>query len=197
MGVRAGLASTAPEQTPSLQLAVGGRMNPPDGAVVWQSLQAWLAHDELQMLGRVLAAGVLGAVLGWERESRGKAAGFRTHILVALASALFASVSVLVDAGDGRSSADVLRVVPAVATGIGFLGAGIIFVQRDHMKVRGLTTAADVWATSAIGITCGFGFFILAAGTAFLAWISLRVLAWFDIRSRRSRETAGPGRSGG
>lgn len=170
-------------------------MNPPGGAAIWQLIQSWMEHEELRMLVRILVAGALGAVLGWERESRGKAAGFRTHILVALASALFAACSVLIDDTDGRSSADVLRVVPAVATGIGFLGAGIIFIQQDRAKVRGLTTAADVWATSAIGITCGFGYFILASGTAAFVWISLRMLAWIEFRNRGAGNAEGTSES--
>jgi putative Mg2+ transporter-C (MgtC) family protein len=96
-----------------------------------------------RILTRLLLAAVLGGVLGYEREHQGKAAGIRTHMLVAMGAALFVL-------------ADLSRVIQGVVAGIGFLGAGAIIKNRDD-DVRGLTTAAGVWMTAAIGIACGLG----------------------------------------
>ena len=102
---------------------------------------------------RLLVAGVLGAIIGLDREYRAKEAGFRTHFLVALGSALFMIVSkygfwdILGNTGIGL---DPSRIAAQVVSGIGFLGAGTIIIQK--LFVRGLTTAAGIWATSAIGI---------------------------------------------
>lgn len=155
---------------------------------------------ELSILLRIGVAGVCGAIVGWERESSGKAAGLRTHIVVSIASALFAGVSLLLmqsprflppvpDGDDGQrnvtiamgSDADLIRAVQSVAVGVGFLGAGVIFVQRPRRArshVRGLTTAASIWSTSAIGLAAGFGFFVLSIGTTLLVWISLGLAGW-------------------
>jgi putative Mg2+ transporter-C (MgtC) family protein len=105
-----------------------------------------------RILTRLLLAAVLGGVLGYEREHQGKAAGIRTHMLVAMGAALF----VLVPQLAGMMVADLSRVIQGVVAGIGFLGAGAIIKNRDD-DVRGLTTAAGVWMTAAIGIACGLG----------------------------------------
>jgi putative Mg2+ transporter-C (MgtC) family protein len=105
-----------------------------------------------RILTRLLLAAVLGGVLGYEREHQGKAAGIRTHMLVAMGAALF----VLVPQQAGMMVADLSRVIQGVVAGIGFLGAGAIIKNRDD-DVRGLTTAAGVWMTAAIGIACGLG----------------------------------------
>ena len=107
---------------------------------------------------RLLLAGVLGAVIGLDREYRAKEAGFRTHFLVSLGSALFMIVSqygfagVLGEAGVGL---DPSRVAAQIVSGIGFLGAGTIIFQKQF--VRGLTTAAGMWATAGIGMAVGGG----------------------------------------
>ncbi|MEY4563686.1 MAG: hypothetical protein RLZZ618_2963 [Pseudomonadota bacterium] len=106
-----------------------------------------------RILVRLLLAGVLGAVLGYDREQQGKAAGVRTHMLVAMGAALF----VLVPQQAGMAIADVSRVMQGVIAGIGFLGAGAILRAQAEENVRGLTTAASVWMTAAIGIACGLG----------------------------------------
>lgn len=102
---------------------------------------------------RLLLAAVLGGVLGFERERRGKAAGVRTHMLVAMGAALF----VLVPQQGGMEVADLSRVMQGVIAGIGFLGAGAIIKNHSEEDVQGLTTAAGVWMTAAIGIACGLG----------------------------------------
>lgn len=110
------------------------------------------------MLVRMLLAAVLGGVLGYEREREGKAAGVRTHMLVAMGAALF----VLVPQQAGMDASDLSRVVQGLVAGVGFLGAGAIVKHSAQAgdgadQVQGLTTAAGVWLTAAIGIACGLG----------------------------------------
>ena len=102
---------------------------------------------------RLLLAAALGGALGYERERSGKAAGLRTHMLVAIGSALF----VLVPQQAGMAVGDMSRVIQGIVTGVGFLGAGAIIKQASAHSVQGLTTAAGVWLTAAIGIACGLG----------------------------------------
>jgi putative Mg2+ transporter-C (MgtC) family protein len=138
---------------------------------------------ELALLIRLGAAGLLAAVLGWERESARKPAGLRTHMLVGVASALFTVLGELAVANypaEGGLRADPIRVIQAVAIGIGFLGSGVIFVARDGEHVVGLTTAASVWATAAVGIAVGLGHYILAAGSTVILVVVLRGMARFD-----------------
>lgn len=141
---------------------------------------------QLQLLIRLLVAAVLSAILGWERESARKAAGLRTHMLVGIAAALYTSISELAVAEMPPNlegfQADPIRAVQAVAIGIGFLGSGVIFVSRTEDRVRGLTTAASVWATAAIGIAAGLEYYILAAGATLLLLLVLRGLARFDMQ---------------
>jgi len=106
-----------------------------------------------RILTRLLLAAVIGGVLGYERENRGKAAGIRTHMLVAMGAALF----VLVPEQAGMTIADMSRVIQGVIAGIGFLGAGAIIKNRGQDDVQGLTTAAGVWMTAAIGVAVGLG----------------------------------------
>jgi|SRR5436190_21155498 len=102
---------------------------------------------------RVLVAAALGALLGWERQRAGKTAGLRTHMLVALGAALF----VLFPAEAGMTIGDLSRVIQGVATGIGFLGAGTILKRAESEHIEGLTTAASIWLTGAIGMAVGAG----------------------------------------
>lgn len=102
---------------------------------------------------RLLLAAVLGGVLGYERESKGKAAGFRTHILVAVGAALF----VLIPQQSSATDADMTRVIQGLVAGIGFLGAGAILRHSESGQIEGLTTAASIWLTAAIGVAVGMG----------------------------------------
>lgn len=106
-----------------------------------------------RLLVRLLLAALLGGLLGYEREQKGKAAGVRTHMLVAMGAALF----VLVPQQGGMPLADMSRVIQGIVAGIGFLGAGAIIKNHSEENVQGLTTAAGVWMTAAIGIACGLG----------------------------------------
>ncbi len=125
--------------------------------------------EGLQQLLELLAAFGLSALIGLERELRQKSAGLRTYTLVGLASALFLLVSkygftdVLVP---GHIELDPSRIAAQIVSGIGFLGAGVIFVRSDIVK--GLTTAATIWLTAAIGMACGADLLLLATATTFL-----------------------------
>ena len=122
---------------------------------------------------------VLGGLLGYERETKGASAGLRTHMLVSVGSALF----VLIPLQAGMSVQDLSRVLQGVTAGIGFLGAGAILKQRDNNDVKGLTTAASVWMTAAIGVAAGMG----REGTAVLsALFGLVILAFIRSPNKRS-----------
>ena len=120
--------------------------------------------SEVEIVLRLLLAAALGAIVGFQRERAHKVAGLRTHVLIALGAALFTVVSVYGFPG----SADVSRVAAGVVTGIGFIGAGVIFrgIGNDH--VVGLTTAASVWVTAAVGLAAGAGMYIIATATTVL-----------------------------
>jgi putative Mg2+ transporter-C (MgtC) family protein len=117
---------------------------------------------------------ILGGIVGLEREYRAKDAGFRTHFLVAIGSALFTLISMY---GFADGVKDTSRVAAQVVSGIGFLGAGIIVFQRN--VIRGLTTAAGLWVTAAIGMACGVGQFYMAVLVTLLMLIGLEVLNRF------------------
>lgn len=135
---------------------------------------------DLIMAARLLLASLLGALIGLEREIHGRTAGFRTHLLVSLGSALFMAVSINFYREFGNFSGalpvgvDPGRVAAQVVTGIGFLGAGAII--RDKASVRGLTTAACLWITSAIGLACGAGMYLLPILVTVVALVSLVAL---------------------
>ena len=120
---------------------------------------------------RLSLALVLGGAIGLEREYRAKEAGFRTHFLVALGSALFCIVSQF---GFGIDLKDSSRVAAQVVSGIGFLGAGTIIFQKN--VVRGLTTAAGLWVTAAIGLACGTGMYVAAMIATAMVLLGLEVL---------------------
>jgi putative Mg2+ transporter-C (MgtC) family protein len=124
-----------------------------------------VGHDELVIVGRLAGALVIGAMIGFERTFHGRPAGFRTHALVCLASALLMLVTVyqlhwMTEVPLDTIRADPTRMAQGIMTGIGFLGAGVIF--KEGLTVRGLTTAASIWITAAIGILVGIGFWYAA-----------------------------------
>ena len=127
---------------------------------------------ELDITLRLAVAMLLGGVIGFEREYRAKDAGFRTHFLVALGSALFCIVS---QYGFGFELKDSSRVAAQVVSGIGFLGAGTIIFQKN--VVRGLTTAAGLWVTAAIGLACGTGMYLPAVVTTLMVLVGLEILS--------------------
>jgi len=122
------------------------------------------AEQFTRLAVRLLVAAILGGILGLQRERHGKAAGVRTHMLVALGAALF----VLVPQQGGMNEEDLSRVIQGVVAGVGFLCAGSI-LKSDDDHVRGLTTAAGIWLTAAIGVAAGLGREMTAALCALLA----------------------------
>lgn len=127
-----------------------------------------ITNPDVQMFLRLLIAVVLGALIGFERERAGKPAGVRTHGMVSLGAALFTVVSLHGFGGVG----DPGRVAAQVVTGIGFLGAGAIINQQG--SVHGLTTAASLWVTAAIGVAVGVGMLLMSLGTGLLVFLLLR-----------------------
>ena len=139
----------------------------------------------LEIIWRLLAALAAGAIIGLERTYRGRAAGFRTHALVCVASTLLMLVTVYEShwfsaAAAARVVIDPTRMAQGIMTGIGFLGAGVIV--KEGLTVRGLTTAASIWITASIGILTGIGFYF-AAGLGTVATLgTLSVFRWIEGR---------------
>ena len=123
---------------------------------------------------RLLVAAALGGLLGYERESQGKSAGVRTHMLVAIGAALF----VLIPQQAGASTADVTRVLQGLIAGVGFLGAGAIILGTKQVETQGLTTAAGIWVTAAIGAAAGMGRESTAVLSTLVALFVLSVVPW-------------------
>jgi len=141
-------------------------------AVIEEFSDLGSVEDITRVVVRLLVAVALGGLLGYERESVGASAGLRTHMLVSLGSALF----VLIPVQAGMHIEDLSRVLQGVTAGIGFLGAGAILKQKEDNNIRGLTTAASVWLTAAIGVAAGMGREATAIVSAVLAFVILSLL---------------------
>jgi len=149
-----------------------------------------IQQTTIEFILRIFVAALLGGLIGLEREYREKSAGFRTHFLVALGSALFMIISqygfttALGASPEVDLRLDPSRVAAQVVSGIGFIGAGTIMLQRNI--IRGLTTAAGIWVTAAIGLACGGGMYILATAGTLLVLAGLEgfnfFLSWMDGR---------------
>ena len=128
---------------------------------------------QLDLSLRLLVAAGLGLAIGFEREIHGHPAGLRTHMLVALGSALFTVLSIdgFLDKAAGTALVDPTRIAAQIVSGIGFLGAGAIL--KDGIVIRGLTTAASLWATSAVGMAAGAGEYVIGAVAAAVILVSL------------------------
>lgn len=159
--------------------------------------------DSLDVLARLGLATLLALVLGLEREFRGQAAGLRTHILVSLGSCLFTltSIHVVLPLTAGAQAlteegvrGDVTRLASQVVVGIGFLGGGAIL--RSGSRIRGLTTAANLWLTASLGLACGIGFYlgaVITMGLALFALSGLRPLErWVRARRHSARLGTSP-----
>jgi putative Mg2+ transporter-C (MgtC) family protein len=144
--------------------------------------------DVVRVAVRLLLAALLGGVLGWQREQAGKAAGLRTHMLVALGSALF----VLIPQQAGVSPGDLSRVIQGIVTGIGFLGAGSILKLTEPGQIYGLTTAAGIWLTAAVGIAAGLGREASALLTTFLAFVILSLVPHGEHQAQKSPDEGSP-----
>jgi len=161
--------------------------------------------DLYEMAVRIVVALVAGALIGYERSYRGRPAGFRTHALVCMASSMLMLVTVYEAhwvRSIGEARLDPTRMAQGIMTGIGFLGAGVI--MQEGLSVRGLTTAASIWITAAIGILAGIGFYFPMALSVVLALGVLSAFRWiearmptqayyhFDVRFARSAELSEP-----
>lgn len=150
---------------------------------------------DLWLLLRVLIAAGLSALLGWEREISGKPAGLRTHMLVGVSAALFVMLGELMlvryvdEAETGLTGLrlDMIGILGAVVSGISFLGAGITFVSRGN-HVQGLTTAASILATAAVGVAVGLEHYLLAAGTTVILLFILRLGGWLETPKHREEK---------
>lgn len=130
---------------------------------------------------RLVVAALFGGIIGFEREYLARPAGMRTHILVALAAATFAVVTLELMAhanSQGIGSTDPIRVIEAVTAGVAFLAAGTIIFSRG--EVHGLTTGASLWLSGAIGVACGIGYYFIAILATVLAFFVLTVLRWVE-----------------
>lgn len=137
------------------------------------------AVQAAQLAVRLVIAAVLGGLIGRDRERAGKAAGVRTHLLVAVGSAAF----VAVPHQAGASPADVTRVLQGLVAGIGFLGAGCIWKDDTDGRVEGLTTAAGLWLTAAVGAAAGMGREVSALLVGLVGLFSLSVLGRWEVRA--------------
>ncbi|MFA4992242.1 MAG: MgtC/SapB family protein [Candidatus Omnitrophota bacterium] len=140
--------------------------------------------NNTQVVVRLLAAALLGGMIGIERESHNRRiAGLRTHILVSVGSALIMLVSIYIfEAYMGKAPVDPARIAAGVVTGIGFLGAGTII--RSGESIKGLTTAASLWAVSGIGLSVGCGFYIAGWTAAVIVLITLYLLKKIPIEDK-------------
>ncbi len=139
--------------------------------ILWEELSGGLHDAEplLRMAIRLVAAAILGGILGIEQQYEHKSAGMRTHMLVAIGSALFTAAPLLGGVGtDGMT-----RIVQGIAAGIGFVGGGTILKMTDQHEVRGLTTAANIWLAAAVGVAAGAGWLVPAVLATLLALLVL------------------------
>jgi len=141
--------------------------------------------DLTRIVIRLAMAVLLGGILGYERETRGMAAGLRTHMLVALGAAMF----VMVPAQAGMEVADMSRVLQGVIAGIGFLGAGAIIKLQNEHEIKGLTTAASIWLTAAIGVSAGMGREATAVLSTLLALVILSALRKLSVHRAKVQQT--------
>lgn len=166
--------------------------------VLWDELTSGLP-DAMQLahvIIRLIAATLLGAVVGIQRESIGKPAGLRTHILVCLGTAVF----VVACSGVGMSSDSLSRVVQGIVTGIGFIGAGSILKLEKEQDIQGLTTAAGIWMTAGIGVAVGLGALGVALLSTVLILIILSLVGSLERRFEKeltARTTQTNGKKGG
>ncbi len=140
-----------------------------------------ISNTDIEIIIRLGAATILGGLIGFERELHRKFAGFRTHSLVALGSALMMLVSIKIfEMYPHTPGIDPGRIAAQVVTGIGFIGAGTIFKSGDGVK--GLTTAAGIWTASGIGLACGMGYFHGALVATIITLFVLVVFSWIGRR---------------
>lgn len=154
--------------------------------IFWEELTSGLpdAREFVRVIIRLLASILFGAIVGFERERAGKPAGLRTHTLVSLGTTVF----VLGCAGAGMSLDGLSRVIQGIVTGIGFIGAGSILKLSEERDIRGLTTAAGVWITAAIGVAVGLGNLGMALLSTILTVIILAIIGLFENRKHKAKK---------
>lgn len=138
--------------------------------------------QSVRLLVRISMAMLMGAIIGLQRERTGKPAGLRTHSLVAMGAAMFVIGAI----ESGMSSDGISRVIQGLTAGIGFIGAGAILKHTDKEEIQGLTTAAGIWATAAVGVAVGLGLLGLAVLSVILIWFVLAGLGILERHLRRS-----------
>lgn len=148
-------------------------------------VQGWPDAEQLgRIVFRLVAALLLGGLIGWQREHARKPAGLRTHMLVSMGACLF----VMAGIEHGFSNADQSRVIQGLATGIGFIGGGAILKMAAEHEIKGLTTAAGIWTTAAVGAVVGLGHWGLATLGVALTLITLAVLVRLEIPTSKHDE---------
>ncbi len=152
--------------------------------ILWTEITGGLQGGEnaARILIRLIAAMVLGAVVGYQREQSNKPAGLRTHILTSMGSAMFVIACTAAEMGPDALS----RVIQGIATGIGFIGTGAILKRSENFEIHGLTTAAGLWMTAAVGVAAGLGRIGIAAVGVVLTVIVLSVLQYFEVKTGSS-----------
>ncbi len=158
---------------------------------VWDEIMAYLRElTTITMIIRVALAGIAGGIVGLEREVHGRAAGMRTHMLVCLGAALSALIGcyLSVSMAEMGINSDAQRTGAQVMSGIGFLGAGTILVKKANSRITGLTTAAGLWATAAIGLAMGYGLYEAAFVTVFVVVLAFTVVSHLETRVNRKRQ---------
>lgn len=135
--------------------------------------------SDLEIVVRILAAFVLGGIIGYERQSRHKSAGLRTHILVCVGASLIMTISInIYSTVQGLTNADPARLAAQVVSGIGFLGAGSIITSKG--SIIGLTTAASLWVVAGVGLAAGCANYVGAVTTTLIVFLTLRILSKLD-----------------
>lgn len=152
--------------------------------IFWDELTSGLpnATQLAHVIIRLMAATLLGAVVGIQRERVGKPAGLRTHILVCLGTAVF----VVASSGVGMSSDGLSRVIQGIVTGVGFIGAGSILKLEKEHDIQGLTTAAGIWMTAAIGVAVGLGTLGVALLSTVMTLIILSLVGSLDLSAEKA-----------
>jgi putative Mg2+ transporter-C (MgtC) family protein len=148
--------------------------------ILWEELSVSLPDKRqlIRLLLRLLAALILGAIVGIQRERTGKPAGVRTHMLVSLGAALI----VVAPLEFGMNSDGLSRIIQGLVTGIGFIGGGTILKLQDSREIEGLTTAAGLWMTAAVGMAAGLGRLGLAVISVILTWVILALAGKIEIQ---------------
>ncbi len=158
---------------------------------IWDEIMEYLRDlTTITMIIRVVLAGIAGGIVGLEREVHGRAAGMRTHMLVSLGAALSALIGCYLSVAMAEMgiNSDAQRTGAQVMSGIGFLGAGTILVKKANSRITGLTTAAGLWATAAIGLAMGYGLYEAAFVTVFVVVLAFTVVSHLETRVNRKRQ---------